>query len=1432
MKSRRATARALSILVCCFMVFQLTPVSLCRANAPTSETPLKLDRNHYDIRMDGVRLYRFLNVSLPYRTIKISSTDLAVIGNGYPLTVERVYTGISSPKGLLGPGWALGNIERVDVLSKKAISTVNAYRSSIYRLVEEDRFVNRDLSVIALAKNGNFSRKSRNGEMARFSKDGNLLYKEDSNGNRLTYEYKNRKLVRMIESCGRNLFYSYHPDGLLKSVKDDAERTVSFGYNASGQLTAVNRFGLQKTLFRYTEDSRLTGIVPPNGIALTITYDEQNPSAVKKIKSSRGEWVAFEPLKSGIGIKVSDHTGNSFIYEYAYSGNKTITTISNDAGWSTEYQVDKKGNLVSWKKPDGNRMNFKYDALNRLIHASDSSGCAMTRTYKGMTHLPVETKDRRGRKTVYAYDKRQNVIAVTPPGQETISFERFLNGMIKQQKQGNLILSTTAVDKQGNPVMTRTGSQAENTFSYDALGRLIKEISGEGTTYEYRYNEFDQLTQFFRNGKKLVEYTYSPTGRLKTARDMKGRTFEYAFDKFGYLKTVTTPRGAAFAIQRSQEPYTITRRFPNLVTRVSKRDYAGRVTGVTDPFGNEKIIKRTPSFSLDSIIDADGNSVKYTYHRNGTVIEKLYSNGEIHVIRYANGRIVSLQSPSFHQEYKYNEQGKLSAFRDKNSNIIVRYQHDRMGRPTSISVNRGIGTIKYAYDENNRISSITDPGSRTTRYTYDDSGRVQEILFPNSVRQRFTYDNKLDSVNSIAVESGKSDLFKELYLYDEDGLVLETRDALENTVLLYTYNEECELMGCKQKSGRSVTAESTFSYDANGNITEETHNDQKTRYEYVGIGRLTKHGNKAVRHDKRGNLVAASLPGGEYKFEYDMDNRLQKAEAPGRPPIEFRYDPIGRLVYCRKGKEERHILWSGNRRLLELDGAKKLVKFYVHGRGLDEIISIKKDKTYCFHQDRLGSVRLVTDEKGQVVAKHDYDPFGTPRMRGESTAGLEDAVIFAGHPYDPDIGCYYLRARFYHPVLKRFLTRDSVVGLPTMPLTWNPYVYAMNNPVNFSDPQGELVLAAVGSVNLYGGAAVISSATDAAGTAAVAAHDKTTALASDPGMYMSEAVENKVNSAQEAVETATGTEISYKEGDEDDPTSYEDVQTRVEDTEKTVETVASPTPFETEVVNQTNPNDAERVKQNKEDVANYINDEIKEAQGPVTDAVTKELPGGESTETTSSEKTGDSPSSEDKTTEPESAEDDKVGKTGFTDEEKDQLAKTIAIKSLLLALDGTNPDLFEKPETDEEDPEEDNNWDERDEDSDIRMKTGEEIAIQLIMTLLEADDEKPSSESEEEDEPWRLTDKEKEKLAEAIAIETIMDALSDDDDDDDDQGMVDKIMEDAEKEVEREKKEKEEDEEVAEVDPIKLILDALGDGEEDAEEDKPGDLAKAEPTLG
>ncbi|XWN29790.1 MAG: RHS repeat-associated core domain-containing protein [Devosia sp.] len=112
-------------------------------------------------------------------------------------------------------------------------------------------------------------------------------------------------------------------------------------------------------------------------------------------------------------------------------------------------------------------------------------------------------------------------------------------------------------------------------------------------------------------------------------------------------------------------------------------------------------------------------------------------------------------------------------------------------------------------------------------------------------------------------------------------------------------------------------------------------------------------------------------------------------------------------------------------------------------------------QTYGVHLDYDNSVRAVTNPGGTRVTRISYAPYGEQTRVNQTPTPAEETKSFLSERFDEAAGLMYLNARYYDPIIARFVQPDTLdptergVGI-------NRYAYAGNDPVNFADPSGRL----------------------------------------------------------------------------------------------------------------------------------------------------------------------------------------------------------------------------------------------------------------------------------------------------------------------------------------------------------------------------------------
>ena len=226
-----------------------------------------------------------------------------------------------------------------------------------------------------------------------------------------------------------------------------------------------------------------------------------------------------------------------------------------------------------------------------------------------------------------------------------------------------------------------------------------------------------------------------------------------------------------------------------------------------------------------------------------------------------------------------------------------------------------------------------------------------------------------------------------------------------------------------------------------GNIKEEYSYDKRNRLvEKVEGGVHT-----LYKYDSHGNLIQESGRSGVTKYTYDCFNRTTSVQSATGGFIKNVYDPESLRYEVQENGNISRFVFSGREIVSELDDGWSLKHSTIRGH---ELLAHKEvtGKSYYYVNNAHGDVLGLLDNAGAMVNRYQYDAFGNTV---EAVENVKNRFRYAGEQYDQVTGQYYLRARFYNPVVGRFTQEDTYRGDGL-----NLYAYVSNNPIKYVDPSG------------------------------------------------------------------------------------------------------------------------------------------------------------------------------------------------------------------------------------------------------------------------------------------------------------------------------------------------------------------------------------------
>jgi RHS repeat-associated protein len=647
--------------------------------------------------------------------------------------------------------------------------------------------------------------------------------------------------------------------------------------------------------------------------------------------------------------------------------------------------------------PQGQPAKRKFDGANRLVERSDALG----RTWK------------------YAYDEVGNVSSVLDPLGRTVEYT--------YDAKWNQPTTFTRFLSDGTRVTAR--------YAYDPVsGSLIRVTDPTGLVETYGYTARGQNSSITMPGNHTNMFTYNSAGDLVSVIDPLGNEGRAVSDGAGRAVSKTDALGYTTTTQYNGASQVTS--VTDALGQVTRRnlDPVGRLASVVNPLNNavesyeydleNRIARITDALGRSTALayDAAGRLASTTNRKGGVTSYSYDVQNRLTVVAYADGTS---------QTRSYDVAGRLTEVREPGDVVKITYDNaDRVVRVATENV-AGVNEIAYTYDALDRVTSRSVNGSDPTTYTFDLASRPLTMTHRG---QTTTYAWSEGRLASRTLPDG----IVQSYTYDAPGRVTQIQYTKSDSTVIetvaYTYDGNGNRL--KRTSGAASTQETpiTATYDAANRMTALT---------------LTATGQTFdLAYDTTGNLISKidrANSSNATLYTWDSRNRLVGIVAPGVNAT-FTYDSLGRRVGRTVNGESGAFVYEGRQVIGELRNGMVSTSILT-GLAIDDVIARNTSagaRTYL--TDALASVIALARDDQSIQNYYSYSPYGEVAVMGDDEG---NSIQYTGRENDRT-GLYFYRARYYDPILKRFISEDPI-GLAG---GGNVYSYVDGNPVGANDPTG------------------------------------------------------------------------------------------------------------------------------------------------------------------------------------------------------------------------------------------------------------------------------------------------------------------------------------------------------------------------------------------
>lgn len=464
--------------------------------------------------------------------------------------------------------------------------------------------------------------------------------------------------------------------------------------------------------------------------------------------------------------------------------------------------------------------------------------------------------------------------------------------------------------------------------------------------------------------------------------------------------------------------------------------------------------------------------MQYSYDKFDRTTKEQYNNVTYEYAYDASGQLAKQTSTAGEEyNYEYDSLGRLIRSNEYNDGTFeqrTEHIYDASNRLTKQSWYNagGVTTMSYAYSTTtgllSSLNATVQNSSIPVTYTYQGANQLRSKAIGSVMTKAYNfgtssgYRTALPNFVNYRDPDGNL-IYGDYCVYDGNGRIVSIADSGNTSSVraTYGYDEQGQLTSAAVGGTRYA-----YTYDTAGNLITKT--DGGTSHSYT-------YGNGAWRdlltaYDGKSITYSGGNPTKYYNgstFTWTQGRKLATAKV-GNTNISYTYDMAGVRSSKTVGSTTyKYTTLSGL--VTRQTGGNATIDF-VYDESNQPLAMKYNGKVYYYVLNAQGDVVRIVDGSRNVVASYSYDPWGKLLSSSGTLADI-NPLRYRGYYYDAETGFYYLQSRYYDPEIGRFINADSYASTDaTGLLSTNMFAYCENDPVNKSDPDGEVAHLAIGAV--------------------------------------------------------------------------------------------------------------------------------------------------------------------------------------------------------------------------------------------------------------------------------------------------------------------------------------------------------------------------------